>query len=293
MRAVVEHEPAIVCVANSNSAHGGPRTESVATKSASHGSTAASMLCPLPPEILDLVVAHLHTELTTLKACCVVSKSWIHRTRIHLFAHIKFDTSNCDIERWKKAFPDSSSSPAHHTRHLLIRGLSAVTAADAGGWIRAFHNLVHLQLEGVGGGEGVSLIPFYGLSPTLRSLNLIYTSPGVLDLICSFPLLEDLGLVSPSEGSHVRNTPLTSPKLTGSLDLSMLGGIHPVARRLLSLPNGLHFTKITAACIDEGIHPVRDLVSRCSGTLESISVFYYTPGASPLAFCDWLIPYCL
>jgi hypothetical protein len=270
----------------------GPRTESVATKSASNGS-AASMPRSLPPEILDLIVDHLHTEPTTLRACCVVSKSWIHRTRTHLFAHIKFDTSNCDIERWKKAFPDSSSSPAHYTRHLLIRGLSAVTAADAGGWTRAFHNLVHLQLEGVGGGDRVSLIPFHGLSPTLRSLNLIYTSPGVLDLICSFPLLEDLGLVSPSQGSHVWNTPLTSPKLTGSLDLSMLGGIHPVARRLLSLPNGLHFTKITAACLDEGIHPVRDLVSRCSDTLESIDIFYYTPGTFPLAFCDWPIPYCL
>ena len=150
------------CLVNSNPAHTcniRPRTESVVTKSAP-----ASMPCPFPPEILNLIVDHLHTEPTTLNACCVVSKPWIHRTRTHLFARIKFDTTNSDIERWKKAFPDSSSSPAHHTRHLLVRGLSAVTAADAGGWIRAFHNLVHLQLEGVGGGERVSLIPFHGLS---------------------------------------------------------------------------------------------------------------------------------
>jgi hypothetical protein len=237
----------------------------------------------LPPEILDLIVDHLHNEPTALKACCVVSKLWIQRTRTHLFSSIQFHPSTSSIELWKKAFPDPSNSPARHTRSLVIRGIPIVTAADAdeSGWIRTFHNLVHLHLE-CPHWERVSLVPFHGMSPVLRSLRLVSSSPDILDLICSFPLLEDLALISPSRGSDAWNIPPTSPKLTGFLDLSMFGGIRPFAGRLLSLPNGLHFTKI-AVRLDEGIHSVIDLVSRCSNTLESISVFYYTPGMPPLA----------
>jgi hypothetical protein len=237
----------------------------------------------LPPEILDLIVDHLHDEPTALKACCVVSKSWIHRTRTHLFASVEFHPATSSIELWKTAFPDPSNSPAHHTRSLTVRGIWTVTAADAdaGGWIHAFPNLVHLHLESLNWGELVSLVPFHGLSPTLRSLRLTHTSSDVLDLICSFPLLEDLAFVSPSYGNYVWNIPPTSPKLTGSLSLSMFGGIRPVARRLLSLPNGLHFTKITVV-LDEDIHSVTDLVSGCSDTLETIIVFF-TPGMSPSA----------
>jgi hypothetical protein len=237
----------------------------------------------IPPEILDLIVDHLHDEPITLKACCVVSKSWIQRTRTHLFASVEFRPPAPRVELWKKAFPDPSNSPAHHTRSLTIRGIPAVTVADAdaGGWIRTFCNLVHLYLESLSW-KGVSLVPFHGLSPTLRSLHLISTSPEVLDLICSFPLLEDLAMIPLSRGSDVWDTPPTSPKLTGSLSLSTFGGILPVACRLLSLPDGLHFTKITVA-LYEGIQSVIDLVLKCSGTLESISIFYSTPGMSSSA----------
>ena len=241
------------------------------------------MSCPLPPEIFDSIIDHLRDEPTTLKACCVVSKSWIHRTRTHLFARVEFYDLKSHVELWKKTFPDPPNSPAHHTRHLLIRGILAATGEDTRGWIRAFHNLVHLQLEGTGwtyGAYPVTLVPFHGLSPTLRSLRPTCTSPGVLDPICSFPLLEDLALISSSHRSDAWNIPPTSPKLTGSLTLSAPGGIPPVTRRLLSLPNGLHFTKISVH-LDKDIHSVTDLVSSCSDTLESISVCYYAPGTFP------------
>jgi hypothetical protein len=244
-----------------------------------------TMPLSLPPEILDLIVDHLHDEPTALKTCCVVSKSWIQRTRTHLFASVEFSPPTFHIELWKKTFPDPSNSPAHHTRSLTIRGIPVVTAADTdeGGWICTFHNLVHLYLESHNRGKGGSLTPFHGISPALRSLHLICTSPDALDLICSFPLLEDLAMFNFIQGGDVWNTPPTSPKLTGSLGLSKFGRIQPVARRLLSLPNGLHFTKITVA-LDQGIQSVVDLVSRCSYTLESINIYYSTPGMSSSAF---------
>ena len=238
---------------------------------------------PLPPEILDSIVDHLHHEPTTLKACCVVSKSWIHRTRTHLFARVEFYARELHIELWKKTFPDPSNSPAHHTRRLSVYGLSCFTAADAeaGGWIRAFHNIEHLHLETLGWKDRSALVPFHGLSPTLTSLYLANTSMEVLDLICSFPLLEDLGLAFFDQGDDEWNTPSTSPRLTGSLILRAIGGVYPAARRLLDLPNGLRFTKIVVECIDHDVESTMDLVSRCSDTLESLSICYYAPGAFP------------
>ena len=44
----------------------------------------------LPPELLDLIVDLLHDTGDALESCCPVFKSWIPRTRKHLFSHIEF-----------------------------------------------------------------------------------------------------------------------------------------------------------------------------------------------------------
>ena len=233
----------------------------------------------LPPEIVDHIVDYLHNEPATLKSCCVVSKSWIPRTRKYLFAHVEFHTSRSNIELWKKTFPDPSNSPAHHTHSLSICGIPVVTPADAGvgGWIHTFHNVIHLRLERLGEEDHrASLIPFYGFSPTVRSLSLASTSLEVFDLVCSFPLLEDLALISlhpdteADDGEWV--TPSTSPKLTGSLYLKTIWEVRSVTRRLCALPDGLSFTGITAAFTIGDTDPIMDLVSRCYHTLEYLNI---------------------
>ena len=244
------------------------------------------MSCPPPPEILDLIVDDLHDEPATLKSCCVVSKSWVPRARKYLFARVEFRPLESHIERWKKTFPDPSNSPAHHTRSLSICGIPVVTAADAGvdGWIRTFHNVEHLRLDRLGEEEHqTSLAPFYGLSPAVRSLSLISTSIEVFDLICSFPLLEDLALIGPTRaGADGWNTPSISPKFTGSLHLRSTWEISSITHRLCALPGGLHFTKITLGLSVEDGDPIMDLISSCSDTLESLSITcFFLVGASP------------
>ena len=234
----------------------------------------------LPPEILDLIIDYLHDQPTALKSCCVVSKSWLPRTRGRLFARVEFDTSKSHIDLWKKTFPDLSNSPAHHTRSLSICGAPIVTAADAGGggWIRTFHNVVDLRLSHL---DRASLVPFYGLSPTLRSLHLIHTHSNVFDLVCSFPLLEDLELdaVFPEGDADGWNIPLTSPRLTGTLDLRTLMSTRLVIRRLLGLPGGLHFSRINAIFLGEDTKSMTDLVSKCSDTLEFLTILRCPSGA--------------
>ena len=147
----------------------------------------------LPPETLDAIIDHLHDEPTTLKTCCTVSKSWVPRTRRHLFARVEFHIPRFDHEAWKKTFPDPSNSPAHHTRSLSIYGpLYAV--AGVGDWIRAFNSVEHLLLADM---DLSPLVPFHALSAAVRSLHLTHTTTDAFDLICSFPLLEDLVLFNP------------------------------------------------------------------------------------------------
>ena len=248
------------------------------------------MSCLLPPEILDLIIDQLHNEPTTLRACCLVSKSWIPRTRKHLFAHVEFDAEELTFISWMKTFPDPSNSPAHHTRILTVcRPASATDTAtdtDVTSCARTFHNVVHLHYRcSFWADHKTRLVPFYGFSHTVRSLRLTHTSFEVFDLVCSFPLLEDLALVSLRLVADIVGwtAPSTSPKLTGSLELSTSDGFHIAIRRLLDFPDGLHFVEITALCFYGDFESMADLVSRCSGTLEYFSLCCFLPGEFPPA----------
>jgi len=241
------------------------------------------MSCPFPPEILDLIVGHLHDEPATLKTCCVVSKSWIPRARRHLFASIEFSPQGPTVGSWMKTFPDPSTSPADYTCTLKVLDIWAATAASH--WLRAFRQVVRLHMVTLATDEDqISLVPFHGLWPALRSLRLGFDSippSKVFDFMCSFPLLEDLMLfhIGHENTSDIWITPSTSPKLTGSLDLGAMWGIWPTARRLLDLPNGLHFTRIALVCVHGAdLDSTTDLVSECSDTLEYLSVTCNFPG---------------
>ena len=243
-----------------------------------------SLPCSLPQEIFDLIVDHLHGEPAVLKTCCVAAKSWVPRARKHLFASVTFGIPPSNFNQWQKTFPDPSNSPARYTRSLFIFGLPAVPNADTvvGPWIRTFTGLHTLSFSpSAWGCRAANLVLFHGLSPILRSLRLSF-SFDALDLICSFPLLEDLVLDRPRSRSDVGrwNPPLTSPKFTGSLNLR---GTCSFTRQLLDLPGGLHFTKITISCSDQDLESMADLVSGCSGTLESLDVRYSLLGAFPSA----------
>jgi len=237
---------------------------------------------PLPPEIVDLVIDQLCDEPTTLRTCCLVSKSWVPRTRKHLFAHVKFDAASHPLKSWVKVFPDPSKSPAHYTRSLSIpRLLGIPTGIRLRRWIRAFRNVVHFDFDfDYCPGYNPIIAPFRGFSPTVRSLRVTSNSFKVFDFICSFPFLEDLTLINIfSEGYGRGRTPSKSPKLTGSLALSASGGISSATRQLLDFPGGLHFTKITTWCIGGDLRSVTDLVSECSNTLESLHVYCFQLGA--------------
>ena len=253
---------------------------------ASNDALAETSMPPvLPPEIFDLIVDHLHNEPPALRSCCLVSKSWVPRARRNLFVQVTLRSS------WMNVFPDPFNSPGHYTRILRLLNPATIIDASAFGptWVHHFRHIEELQVANLPSLRLI-LVPFvqlHGLSPTLKSLYIFNVSAHlseVFNLICSFPLLEDLRMHFVTirgdvEGWHI---PSTSPRLTGVLSLS--NPIHSATRGLLDLPNGIHFAGITAYSAVEDVKAVADLISRCSDTLEhlgfaydSSSVFYFAP----------------
>ena len=240
----------------------------------------------LPPEMFDHIVDHLWDKPVALKACCTVSKSWVSRARRHLFFRVEFYSEVC-VKLWEKAFPDPSCSPAQFTRVLLLlHGVTAAASTHLFPWVASFCRLVELQVTNQSDHPRVSLVPFYGLSSFLKSLSLedsLTPLQEVLNLICSFPLLENLRLHCHFNADDAVtaewNAPSHSPKLTGSLHLT--GRIRSFACMLLRLPNGIHFSKVAITCDAQDAGWASDLMLGCSDTLESFCIGYHGLRAFP------------
>ena len=260
----------------------------------------------LPYELLDHIVDHLEYDHDALGACCLVSKSWIPRTREHLFAWIDFQTRRSPrLQQWKKAFPDSSTSPAHYAKYLAIGCPQLVTEAggEAGNWIASFSSVEELKLGGWGSGSGpgweAAFILLHAFSPVLKVLRVDIPSlpfPHIFDLVLSFPLLEDLDLLErPDDSTQTDNgsdsdesptvvqdaQPSNLPVFTGSLNLFLSEGVKPIVYWLLSSQSGIHFQKLTLGWVcEEDIPLTTELVERCSGTLEYLYISFDLDGVS-------------
>ena len=74
---------------------------------------------------------------------------------------------------------------------------------------------------------------------------------------------------------------LTLPLFTGSLKLRQNGGIKPVPCRLLSLPSGIRFRKLTLEWFDEEhLTSIARLVAEFLNTLESLDITCHALGKS-------------
>jgi hypothetical protein len=248
----------------------------------------------LPPEILDHIVDHLHDTQYAIRNCSLLSKSWVQRTQKCLFAGVAFPSVE-SLRSWKETFPDPSTSPARYAKTLYISCPHVVTAADAesGGWIRGFSRVEQLHVGAYVLASGFKesatpLVPFHGFSPVIKSLRVVILalppSP-IINLILSFPLLEDLAVTvyremsadngdgSESDEIPTITQPPTPPMLTGSLRLYLVGGLESFTRRLLSLPGGIHYRNLTLTLLrEDDFLTAAALVEGCSHTLESLDV---------------------
>ena len=168
---------------------------------------------------------------------------------------------------------------------------------SAGGLIRTFPRVVRLEFEITEylNWSKTPLALFHNFSPVLKSLHLnidFLPRTQIFDLICSFPLPEDLDLLA-RDGWRDGGDPY-GPRavvssawmpLSGSLDLRVLcrRGMSYAARQLLALPGGLHFRKLTLSwLVMEELRWIMELVERCSDSLECFVVKCCPPCTSTL-----------
>jgi hypothetical protein len=181
------------------------------------------------------------------------------------------------------------SGPFNLPRPLRQSPVHRLPPGCHGCWIRSFSRVEYLNVNHHAlylGQLETLLIPFYGLSPIVKTLFVdIYKLPPshIFNLILSFPFLENLTVViSQNEEGEIPTAaqPLTSPMFTGLLELSLTSGTKYIARRLLSLPGGIHFRELTLTCSPEEVSLATALVERCSHTLKSLDIdwrMYGTP----------------
>ena len=221
----------------------------------------------IPPEILDDIVDFLQDEPEALTQCCLVSKSWIPRTRKYLFAQIEVE----DHLEWMWIFPDPTNSPAHYVRRLTVD-----CAPEDGRWIQGFSCVEQLILN-----DTISFAPFHIFATSLRSLCVdsgTIPHSQTFDLIRSLPLLEDLTLRGDDIDREPRRLPTpvsssTPPALTGTLELSMYEGMEKTIPEMLNLPGGLRFRELQLSwCGGIEFPSVAKLVAACSDTLERLDI---------------------
>ena len=240
----------------------------------------------LPQEMVDHIVGFIHDDREALKQCCLVSRSWAHRTRPRLFNDVCFKTPEA-FSAWKKNIPpylDPAESPAIYTHSLSFHHAELVTNNDVN-WIRSFTNVVRLEVRIVkpynsrrGRTRSQNFAPFHDLLPTVKSLSLRWYTllqREVFDFICSFRLLENLELSGYGSLRAVGGEGAVSPCLPVSIGTLVLKTtLGDFARRLLELPYLPHLRKIVWN-VQRGnfrFKPVKALVERCSDTLEYICI---------------------
>ena len=182
----------------------------------------------LHDELLDSIVDLLRDDTSLLRSCSLLSKSWLPRTRRHLFVEVRLPTAH-DLQSWKTTFPDPFTSPAYYARLLSIGCPQEIVVADAeeGSWLRAFSRIRKLEVDdhsdinadddsdimstdnddsGIESTNDcveikstpiVSLVPLYGLSTVLTSIRIRASTVApseIPNIIYSFPHLKDIAL---------------------------------------------------------------------------------------------------
>ena len=107
---------------------------------------------------------------------------------------------------------------------------------------------------------------------SLRVVSNVPQYSPILDLVCSLHLLEDLCVACHGGGNGDYDgtalKPLTSPPLSGTLELYLPHGAERIVRPLLDLPNGLHFRKLAWTWhLEEAVRWMTALVVPCSDAL--------------------------
>ena len=240
----------------------------------------------VPQEIVDEILDHLATDSSfrALRACALVSKSWVPSCRRHLFYTARFTSR--DMDRWLKSFPAPEESPAHHVRELRVRIVGDHCVPERFfEYARWFMN-VKMSLLGSGGlcQRRPSL---WKLPQSVTSLTInmdVVTLVQLRDIMAQLPSLDNLSLSGspvPVDRSALLGVGTTLRGRFGGKLLLRDGCAHKdVADVLLGVPTGLRFTEVDIRCMPECLLSTVRLVEACGKTLVKLSYMITSHGKS-------------
>jgi hypothetical protein len=237
-------------------------------------------------EITDEILNQLaiDPDVTPLRMCARVSKSWVILCRRHLFHTILFTSGS--MARWLETFPVPKKSPAHYVRDLHFslgwpsnapRGFSEHTP-----W---FTNVEAMTLSEQGGFLP-SWIPSLGRLPrsvTSLTINVATVSLArVRDVLVQLPKLDDLwmsgSLVVPDVYPLAGIGAVLRGRFRGQLCLFNGHADEDVMNMLLEVPTGLHFIQMCICGTHESFLSTVRLVEACGKTLVQLRYTLFIHG---------------
>src|ERR1700761_3490794 len=76
----------------------------------------------LPPEVIDLIIDHLHNDPLTLEACSLVSRNWLSSSRHHLFGSVYIRVTHRRIHCLGEILDSPHNTLSFHLRSLHATG---------------------------------------------------------------------------------------------------------------------------------------------------------------------------
>jgi len=216
----------------------------------------------IPHDIINEILDHLasDSDLQSLRACTLVSKSWVQLCQRHLFHTALFTPANA--YKWLKTFPSQEESPARHVRDLCLQiGEPARIPEKFFECIPWFTDVDRMSLLGYGGaplGYG-RFSPlweplFWKLPRSVTSLTIrtgAVTLLQVRDIMAQLPNLDDLVISGLGEMDR-RTLPgigtALKGRFCGRLMLRDACVVEDVINMLLEIPSGLRFAELEIHC---------------------------------------------
>jgi len=248
----------------------------------------------LPVELVDEIIDGLAGDTKSLLSCSLVSFSWVHRSRCHLFTNLKLHS----LPAFQSWFFTGLKSASNHVRSLDLsqddefKWIVPGSLAGIYNEFSAFRNVESLSLTNLDLTlfDEHSLTHFFGhFSETLTSLSvkgLTVHPDALLFFLCMFPKLDDLKLdhLAMGKATVPFRQPTVTPRFRGKLVLSNIksNGTSLLAP-FLDPPIPLAFEDV---CVMdsrfENPQPLKDLFAACQETMKKIKVSKIFLGKSSL-----------
>lgn len=242
----------------------------------------------LPQELIDKIIDEVsqHESAHDLRACCLVQKRWVERSRRHLFKEVGLYAAD-HFRDWVKVIPPGCDGPCHHVRSLMYRQGAAVLGPKQlldlhPGHFTSFTGLENLHIFNLSLGRFTSTSMQKAFGPvgrfvrTLVVRDVVLTLNSLLMFLAHFPHLETLHLGNNlSMVPEKKKQPRNLPRLAGELVLAAMGSVHrPFVLGLSKLPLCYSELDIELRWNSEILNAVGHLILTCSPTLEKLTLKY-------------------